>query len=56
MTKTQRGILIVGGLLCLLFAASEALDTWSPNGWLATVLFLAALVMFYLSARKSPTP
>lgn len=48
---TQRGILVVAGLLFLLFAVGE-LDGFEPDKWLATTLFAAAVASFILAATS----
>lgn len=48
----QRCILAVAGLLLLLFAANAFEGHSSDDRWLATALFLAAVVCFILSTSS----
>jgi hypothetical protein len=50
----QRIILVVAGLFLLLFAFIT-MDSYDSDGWLASFLFLAAVVTFYLAARSPRT-
>lgn len=47
----QRGILIVGGLLLLLSAMNTIEGIWADR-WLATLLFVLALIAFVLAASS----
>jgi len=51
MSRTQRIIITVAGVLMLIFAANEGID-YDGNKVLATCQFLAAIALFYWAARK----
>jgi hypothetical protein len=46
----QRGVLLVAGLLLLLFAMNEW-DGYGSDQWLATALFVLAVLSFVLAAK-----
>lgn len=55
ISKWQRAILIVGGILMLLFAASNSIlaDYDGGNETLATAQFVLAMAAFFFAARRS---